>query len=123
MKILVADDEEVIRELVRVTLASDPAIELYIAGDGEEAVRLAYEHRPELIILDVRMPRKDGYQACREIRADARTKDVMMVMLTALGQDADKDRGIDVGANDYFVKPFSPAALLSKVYGLMDAAG
>ena len=122
MKILVADDEEVIRELVRVTLAGDPALEVYQARDGEQAVQLAHEHAPDLLILDVRMPKLDGFQVCAAVRRDERTRNSTVLMLTALGQDTDRQRGIEAGANDYFIKPFSPTALLSKVYGLMDAS-
>lgn len=122
VKILVADDEEVIRELVRVTLAGDPALEVYQARDGEQAVHLAHEHAPDLLILDVRMPKLDGFQVCAAVRRDERTRHATVLMLTALGQDTDRQRGIEAGANDYFIKPFSPTALLSKVYGLMDAS-
>ncbi len=122
VRILVADDEEVIRELVRATLAGDPALEVYQARDGEQAVQLAHEHAPDLLILDVRMPKLDGFQVCAAVRRDARTRNATVLMLTALGQDTDRQRGLEAGANDYFIKPFSPTALLSKVYGLMDAS-
>ena len=122
MKILIADDEEMIRELVHASLSGDSNLHMVFARDGQEAVTLANAERPELIILDVRMPRMDGYEACRAIRNEATAHRPTILMLTAMGQESDVQRGLDAGADDYFIKPFSPAQLLSKVYALLDVA-
>jgi DNA-binding response OmpR family regulator len=88
--------------------------------DGEEALRTARERHPRLILLDVNMPRLDGFEVCRALKADAATADIKIVMLTARGADADRARGREAGADDYFIKPFSPVSLLNKVYALLE---
>ena len=122
MKVIVADDDEMIRELVKASLAPDPRIEIHTARDGQEAVELALRELPDLVILDVRMPRMDGYEACAAIRADPGLTGTTVLMLTAMGQESDVQRGFDAGADDYFIKPFSPTALLEKVYGIVERA-
>ncbi len=113
-KILIVDDEEYIRELVAATL-SGSNYELITAEDGEEALNLARQEHPDLILLDIEMPKKDGYEVCRALKNDPTTSDIVIIMLTAHGQRGDMERGYEVGADDYFVKPFSPTALLRKV--------
>jgi len=113
-KLLIADDEEGIRSLVRMTLESD-AYEIVEARNGAEALALAREHRPELVLLDVMMPRLDGFEACRQLKEDPATSGTVVVLLTALAQQADRERGDAVGADQYFTKPFSPVALLELV--------
>lgn len=103
-----------VRELVAVTLdgSGDHLIQ---AADGGEGLRLAREHHPDLIFLDVNMPVMDGFAVCQAIKSDATTRDIVIVMLTALGQQVDKDRASRAGADGYFTKPFSPLSLLRKV--------
>jgi two-component system phosphate regulon response regulator PhoB len=113
-KLLIADDENGIRSLVRMTLARD-RYEIFEASDGEEALALAREHRPELILLDVMMPRLTGFEVCRAIKDDPTTAKSTVVMLSAKAQEADREEGIASGADDYFTKPFSPIALLRKI--------
>ena len=113
-KLLIADDEEGIRSLVRMTLESD-AYEIVEARNGAEALALAREHRPELVLLDVMMPRLDGFEACRQLKEDPATSGIVVVLLTALAQQADRERGDAVGADQYFTKPLSPVALLGLV--------
>jgi CheY-like chemotaxis protein len=114
MKLLIADDEASIRGLVRVTLEGS-SFEILEAADGEEALQVARTEHPKLILLDVMMPRLDGLEVCRRLRDDPFTKDIVVVLLTAMAQDGDRERGLAAGADDYFTKPFSPLALLRKV--------
>jgi CheY-like chemotaxis protein len=113
-KLLIADDEEGIRSLVRMTLESD-AYEIVEARNGAEALTLARQLRPELVLLDVMMPRLDGFEVCRQLKEDPATSGIVVVLLTALAQQADRERGDAVGADQYFTKPFSPVALLGLV--------
>ncbi len=113
-RVLVVDDEPVIRELVQATLARDPRLEVVTANHGEEALTVARTAMPDLILLDVQMPRLGGIAVCRALRADPATRDVRIVLLTAAGQDADVERGYDAGADDYFLKPFLPDELLDR---------
>ena len=104
--VLIVEDEPVIRELVRSVLSRDGRWHLISAGNGEEAVELAHAYRPRLVLLDVRMPRMNGIDACRAIRDDPASAGGTIVMLTAMGQDDDIARGYEAGADDYFLKPF-----------------
>jgi DNA-binding response OmpR family regulator len=112
--LLIADDEAGIRSLVRMTLA-DSAYEIIEASDGHEALALAKEHKPKLALLDVQMPGLSGLEVCRQLKSDAETQDIFVVMLTARAQEADVEAGNLAGADDYFTKPFSPVALMRKV--------
>ena len=112
--ILLVDDDEMVRELVAVTLDGGNEA-LLQAGDGGEGLQLAREHHPDLVFLDVNMPVMDGFAVCFELKSDPTTKDIPVIMLTALGQEVDKDRARRAGADGYFTKPFSPLGLLRKV--------
>lgn len=116
MRILVTDDEQMIRELVRVTLARESRFEIILASDGAEAVAAVREQGPQLVLMDVRMPGLSGVEACRQIRADESIDQPTIIMLTAMGQDSDIKLGLEAGADEYFLKPFSPLALLQKIY-------
>lgn len=116
--VMVVDDEPQILTLVRVTL-EDERLRIVEAADGEEAIAVAEREVPELILLDVRMPRLDGFEVCRRLRQDARFHRTKIVMLTASGQERDRSRGLAAGADDYLTKPFSPLALLSLVQTLL----
>lgn len=113
-KLLIADDEPGVRSLVRMTLESD-AYEILEASNGDEALMLALEHRPELILLDVSMPGLSGLQVCRMLKENPSTSAISVVMLTSRSQDIDRAWGKSAGADEYFTKPFSPVALLRKV--------
>ncbi len=114
-KILIVDDEEKVRKLVEVTL-SVGKLEILHAGSGNEALKIARQTKPDLILLDIMMPGKlDGFDVCRLLKKDPDTKDIYVIMLTAKGQQADKERGLAMGADDYFVKPFSPMELMDKI--------
>lgn len=114
-KVLLADDEERILGLVQATLGADTRYEVILATDGEEALRACREERPDLVFLDLLMPKMDGYTVCRELKASPETSGIRVVMLTAMAQEADRRTAMRVGADDYMTKPFSPSALLSKV--------
>jgi two-component system phosphate regulon response regulator PhoB len=114
-KILIVDDEEKVRKLVEITL-SIGKVEVLQASSGEEALLIARETRPDIILLDVMMPgRFDGFDICKLLKEDPATRDLYIIMLTAKGQEADKEKGLASGADDYFVKPFSPMELMEKI--------
>jgi CheY-like chemotaxis protein len=114
-KILIVDDQEEVRELVEVTMRGD-GYELLQAATGQEAIDIARAEKPELIIMDIMMPGEiDGLEATRIIKSDPETSGCTIVMLTAKGQKTDLEKGREAGADDYFVKPFSPLLLLKKI--------
>ncbi len=119
--VLLADDEEDILMLVSATLGGDDRYSLVLARDGEEALSLAREEEPDLIFLDVMMPKMDGFEVCRILKGDSATSHAKIVMLTAMAQEADRQKATDAGADYYFSKPFSPTALLAKVDELLSA--
>lgn len=118
-RVLLVDDDEGLRRVVAVTLGEEE-FELLLASDGEEAVAVARQHYPELILLDVSMPRLNGFEVCRTLKSDPNTAGIKIIMLTAAALPADKARGNEVGADAYFVKPFSPLALLDKVHSVLN---
>jgi two-component system phosphate regulon response regulator PhoB len=120
-KLLVADDHEGIRDLVRLTLTDD-RYEIVEATDGNEALELALEHRPELIFLDVTMPKLSGFDVCRSLKSNPDTSGMTIIMLTGMGQERDREEGLSAGADGYFTKPFSPLALLRKVDEVLERA-
>jgi DNA-binding response OmpR family regulator len=113
-KLLIADDESGIRSLVRMTLERD-SYQILEASDGQEAIALAREFRPEVVLLDVMMPGLSGFDVCRALKDDPTTAEATVVLLTAKAQESDRAEGIAAGADDYFTKPFSPIALLRKI--------
>jgi DNA-binding response OmpR family regulator len=114
-KILIVDDEEKVRKLVEITL-SIGEVEVLQASSGEECLKIAGETKPDIILLDVMMPgRFDGFDVCKLLKKDPATRNIYIIMLTAKGQKADKEKGLASGADDYFVKPFSPMELMEKI--------
>jgi len=113
-KILIAEDERDIRDLITFTLRF-AGYEVIPTSNGEEAYHAAVKEKPDLILLDVRMPRMTGYEACREIKANARTKGIPVVFLSAKGQETEVRTGIEAGADEYILKPFSPDQLMDRV--------
>lgn len=114
-KILLADDEEPVRALVAATIRDDARYKILEAKDGVEALEIARKEKPDIILLDIMMPRMDGFEVCRHLKSDPKTSGIAIIMLTALAQNADKDKAREVGANGYFAKPFSPTALIKKL--------
>ena len=114
-KILVVDDYREIRELVTTTLTLRD-YQIFQAESGEAAIGVAKAEKPDLIIMDITMPGSiDGLEAARMIKDDPDTENCKIIMLTGMGQDTYRKQGLEAGADDYFVKPFSPLALLNKV--------
>jgi DNA-binding response OmpR family regulator len=114
-KILVVDDEQLYRHLIKVNLESE-GYDINVAKDGEEALELVSARVPDLIILDVAMPRLDGFTTCERIR---QFSDVPIIMLTARGEEQDRVRGLNVGADDYVLKPFSATELVARVRAVL----
>lgn len=117
--ILLADDDPGLRRLIRATLGTTD-FRLLDAADGDETLEIARLDSPEIILLDVNMPKLSGIEVCRILKADPATAAIKIIMLTARSAEADKVRAREVGADDYFVKPFSPVELLNKVYSLFE---
>ncbi|MCK5055887.1 MAG: response regulator [Candidatus Aminicenantes bacterium] len=115
-KILIVDDQPEVRELVEVTLRVGD-FKILQAENGPKALKIARAEKPELILLDVMMPEggMDGLEVCEQLKKDPETAGITIIMLTAKGQEIDKERGNQVGADDYFTKPFSPLKLINKV--------
>lgn len=120
-KLLIADDEPHIRLLLQQTLEAleDEGVDLLVEVDGAAALERIRSERPEVAILDVMMPRMNGYDVCAAVRADPGLQGVTVVLLTAKGQDADRRKGADVGAHEYLTKPFDPDALLQTAERLL----
>ena len=114
-KILIVDDQLEVRELVEVTMRVGD-YQILKAQSCEEALEIVKDEKPELIIMDVMMPGgMDGLEATRILKNDPATKDCKIIMLTAKGQQTEREKGLEAGADDYFVKPFSPLELIKKV--------
>ena len=113
--VLVVDDEQDILDLVRFRLEHD-GYRVLTASDGQTGLTLAQQERPDLCILDVMMPKLSGLEVLANLRADPATADTRVILLTARGQDADVDRGFELGAQDYVTKPFSPKELRRRVH-------
>jgi len=119
VKVLVVDDDRELRELI-VYVLREAGHATVQAQDGPEAIRLHATERPDLVILDVNLPGADGFEVCRAIRAAAPTP---VMMLTVRGSEEDQVRGLDLGADDYLTKPFSPRTLLARVRALLRRGG
>ncbi len=113
-KILIVDDEADLVELLQVLL-EQKGYEVFTAFDGQEGLDKVKEKRPDLVVLDVMMPKMDGYQMCRLLKFDEELRQIPVILLTARGQERDKKTGRDVGADDYMTKPFENAELLQKI--------
>ena len=116
--ILIAEDEADIRQLVSFNLERE-TYKTITAGDGKEALTLATSKIPDLIILDLMLPIMDGFSVFKELKIDSRTKDIPVIMLTAKAQLDDIIAGLEMGADDYLTKPFSPKELVLRVKALL----
>ena len=117
-KILVVDDEKDLVDMLIIRLeAAD--YEVHAAYDGQEGLNKVKEIMPDIILLDVMMPKLDGYQVCRLLKFDEKFKNIPIIMLTARGQEQDKETGGQVGADMYVTKPFESADLVQKIEGLL----
>lgn len=113
--ILIADDNRDITDILS-TYSRMEGFEPIVAADGEEAIRLFEKYNPEVVLLDVMMPKEDGYEVCRKIRSKS---NVPVILITARGEDFDKIMGLDIGADDYIVKPFSPREVMARVRAVL----
>ncbi len=120
-KILIVDDEVHIRALLEQSLEDleDAGVEIFLAREGEEGLRFAREEKPDLMFLDIMMPKKNGYEVCEEIKKDPELKNIYIIMLTAKGQAADRVQGEEVKANEYITKPFNPDEILQKASDIL----
>ena len=117
-KILIAEDDQDIRELVVLTLQFS-GFEVVAVEDGSLAVENAQAQAFDLILMDVRMPRMTGYEACRRLKEDEATKDIPIVFLSAKGQEQEIQTGLDVGAADSILKPFAPDTLVNTINNVL----
>ena len=113
-KILVVDDEQMTTDLAK-TFLEKHGFEVVIASDGEQALELAEEQTPDLILLDVMLPTIDGFEVCKKLKDNAMFKDTPILMFTAKGLSSDVERGEAVGADEYIIKPFSGKALVATI--------
>lgn len=121
-RILIAEDERDIRDLITFTLKF-AGHEVISTANGEEAYNTALQVAPDLILLDVRMPRMTGYEACVELKANPITQSIPVVFLSAKGQESEIRTGLDAGAEEYILKPFSPDQLIAHVRQILNRHG
>ncbi len=117
-KILIADDEPNIVAAVEFLLQRN-GYEVHVARDGEESLKLVEATHPDLVLLDVMMPQKSGYEVCKRIRERADWRHIKIIMLSAKGRDAEVNKGLSTGADVYVTKPFSTRELMDKIKGLL----
>jgi DNA-binding response OmpR family regulator len=120
-KILIADDEPNILISLEYLMKRE-AYEVTVARDGQEAIDAILRERPHLVLLDVMMPKKTGFEVCQEVRAHEQVKDTLILMLTAKGRETDVAKGMALGANGYMTKPFSTRELVSRVREMLERA-
>ncbi len=122
-KLLIVDDETHIRMLIGQTMEEleDEGVNFFTAENGEQALEIIQQEKPQLVFLDVMMPKMNGMEVCRRVKKELGLNDVFIILLTAKGQELDRQKGQEVGADIYMTKPFDPEVLLSKakeVFGL-----
>ena len=121
-KILIADDEPSLRLLVKATLSVNKSFDLIEAADGNEALTKAQTELPDLILLDVMMPHLSGFEVCERLKNNPDTKNIIIIMLTAKGQQSDRDWAISVGSDYFLTKPFSPIELFNLIEKILSAS-
>ncbi len=117
-RLLIADDNPQLVELLEAYL-SDSDYQIETAADGDEALRKVQQRHPDLVLLDIMMPRISGFEVCKRLRADPATRDIAVLMITALDQPSDIDRALDVGTDDFLTKPINKSELLLRVRSLL----
>ena len=117
-RVLVVDDEPNILRTLTFVLKKE-GYDVSSATNGEEAMAEVRSSKPDLIFLDIMMPKKNGYEVCQEIKGDSDLSDIHIIMLTAKGQDADREKGLSVGAEEFMTKPFSPIQVIGRVRELL----
>jgi CheY-like chemotaxis protein len=118
-RVLVVDDDRVIQQLLEVNLELEGYQVAGTASDGQEAIAMAAELKPDLILLDIMMPKMDGLEVCRHLKADPKLSKIPIVLLSARAQDMDIREGLEIGADAYLTKPFDPVELLDVVGRLL----
>lgn len=117
-KVLVVDDEIYIVHILDFSLGME-GYEVLTALDGEQALEKARSESPDLIVLDIMMPKLDGYETCKLLKADEATRDIPVILLSAKGRNVDQKVGFEVGADDYITKPFSPRKLVERINSIL----
>ena len=117
-KVLVCDDEPYIVESVSYVVRK-AGFEVVVAEDGEEALEMGRKEKPDLIFLDIMMPKVTGYEVCRQLKEDPATRNTYIVMLTARGQEEDERKALDMGADEFMTKPFSPRKMRAKLLKIL----
>ncbi len=117
-KIVIAEDEPDIRDLITFTLRF-AGFEVIAGANGEEGYELAKREKPDLVMMDVRMPRMTGYEACRKIKADPEIAHIPVIFLSAKGQESEIQTGLEAGADDYLLKPFAPGDLTERIRAVL----
>jgi two-component system phosphate regulon response regulator PhoB len=121
-RILLVEDEADLQELLRYNFSRE-GYEVVSAVTGEQAIDLAQRHEPDVILLDLMLPRMDGLEVCRRLKADDSTSSIPIIMVTAKGEEADVVTGLELGADDYVAKPFSPRVLIARVKAVLRRVG
>jgi two-component system, OmpR family, alkaline phosphatase synthesis response regulator PhoP len=116
--VLVIDDEEDLIDLIRYNLVRE-GFNIIAARDGESGLSLAFQKRPDLVVIDLMLPGIDGFEVCRSLRAESKTSQIPIIMLTAKASESDRIVGLELGADDYITKPFSPGELTARVKALL----
>lgn len=116
--VCIVEDEEDIREILEIQLKREGYTPL-TAETGEKGLRMIREHMPQLVLLDVMLPGMDGFDVCRALRSEKSTREIPVIMLTARGEEADIVTGLEIGADDYITKPFSPRVVLSRIKSVL----
>ena len=124
-KLLIVDDEAHIRMLIEQTLEEleDEDVKFFTAENGEEALQIISEENPQLVFLDVMMPKMNGMEVCRRVKKELGLHNIFIVLLTAKGQELDKQKGLEVGADLYMTKPFDPEVILNKAREVLNLPG
>ena len=117
-KILVVDDEVYIVHILDFSLGVE-GYDVATAFDGEQALAKVAQEKPDLIVLDIMMPKLDGYETCKRLKGDAATRDIPVILLSAKGRNVDQKVGFEVGADDYITKPFSPRKLVDRINSIL----
>ena len=120
-KVLIADDEQNIVISLEFLLRRE-GFEVLVAGDGETALQMVAEHHPDLVLLDVMMPKRNGYEVCQRMRERPEWRGIKIIMLSAKGRDVEVSKGVSLGADLYVTKPFSNAELVAQINTLLAAA-
>jgi len=121
-KIVIAEDEPDIRDLITFTLRF-AGFEVIAGTNGEEGYELAKKEKPDLVMMDVRMPKMTGYEACRKIKADPEIAHIPVIFLSAKGQESEIQTGLDAGADEYLLKPFAPGDLTDRIRSVLSKYG